>query len=325
MTERHVVLGSGQIGSTLARDLVTKGHDVLVVRRSAGRTPIEGTTSLVGDVADKAFAKQACEGATVVYNVMNPRYDRWTTELPPLVDGILAGIEASRARLVALDNLYMYGHMDGIAMREDSAQVPCSRKGALRKELADTVTRFAEEQHANVAIVRASDFIGPNIVNAHFGERFFSRVLAGKAGECLGDPANLHAFSYGPDVARALSTLAANPQHKHRVYHVPTLAARSTRMWADAFAREFGMPIALQVVPDWLLNVMGVFSAELRELKEMRYQWEAPYLLDASRFVAEFGWEATPYEEQVSATANWARATFGKAMKASREEARAPR
>ena len=46
-----------------------------------------------------------------------------------------------------------------------------------------------------------------------------------------------------------------------------------------------------------------MFSPFLRELKEMRFQWDRPYQVDASRFKAAFWSDVTPFETGVPETA----------------------
>tara|TARA_B100000029_G_C16789924_1_gene672605 strand:- start:142 stop:294 length:153 start_codon:yes stop_codon:yes gene_type:complete len=40
-------------------------------------------------------------------------------------------------------------------------------------------------------------------------------------------------------------------------------------------------------------------------MREMRYQWERPFQVDASRFADRFWSDATPFEEGIRATAAW--------------------
>ena len=44
----------------------------------------------------------------------------------------------------------------------------------------------------------------------------------------------------------------------------------------------------------------------MRELSEMLYQWEEPFVVDDSRFRARFGARATPPDAAAQATAEWA-------------------
>lgn len=311
MAVKHVVLGSGQIGNALARALRAEGHDVVSVRRSAGGDA-DGLRVAAGNMADRAFAAEVARGAEVLYHVMNPAYHRWADELPPLTEGVVHAAKTSGARLVVLDNLYAHGRMNGLPMREDSPQVPCSKKGALRKAMAERLLESHARGEIRVTIGRASDFVGPGIVQAHLGERFFQRVLSGKPGELLGPASMPHAFTYGPDVVRGLVALGREPKASGHVWHLPTLPARPIQDWTGALGRELGITIRTTVTPGWVLAMLGLFVPEMREFEEMRYQWEAPYLVDDTRFRESFGFEATPFETQVRETARWAAARYGR-------------
>lgn len=56
-----------------------------------------------------------------------------------------------------------------------------------------------------------------------------------------------------------------------------------------------------------MLRAAGVLSPFLREVVEMTYQWEVPFVHDDSRFRAAFG---MPVDEAVAATAAWARTRY---------------
>src|SRR5678816_4443730 len=107
-TPLHVIAGAGQIGPMIAERLVARGYRVRMIRR----------------------------GASVVYHCANPRYHRWAEELVPLARGITEGAARNGARLVALDNLYMYRVPADGRLAEDTPIGPISRKGALRAEAA---------------------------------------------------------------------------------------------------------------------------------------------------------------------------------------------
>lgn len=92
-----------------------------------------------------------------------------------------------------------------------------------------------------VAIARASDFFGPRITNSLFGERLWKKLLSNSAIEVIGDVDQLHTYSYGPDVAEGLVTLGlAEADAFGKVWHLPALAAESTRTWIERFAKMVG-------------------------------------------------------------------------------------
>jgi len=51
----------------------------------------------------------------------------------------------------------------------------------------------------------------------------------------------------------------------------------------------------------------GLFIPEAREMVEMAYEFEKPFVIDHSRFVQAFGDIATPLEESIRETVQWYR------------------
>lgn len=307
--ELHVVLGAGQIGPRVATGLIARGHRVRMVRR--GRFGAElpaGCEAVNADVLEPAALAAATADATTLYHCVNPRYTEWPRQLPPLTQAIIGA--ATTAHLVVLDNLYMYGRAPDGVMREDTPLAPCSKKGALRAD-ADAAYRAARDRGQVITIGRASDFIGPGATQAAvFGERFWPRLLAGRKVEVVGDPDQPHSYHFVDDVAAGLVTLGTDPRARNQLWHLPANPATSTRALIDQIAAHVGRPAALTRIPTWLLRGVGVVAPLLREVAEMAYQWEAPFIVDDSRFRATFGATATPWPEVIAAATAWARATY---------------
>jgi nucleoside-diphosphate-sugar epimerase len=308
--ELHVVLGAGQIGPRVAERLLAKGHRVRLVRQQAQTSSRRGLEIVSGDMSDPAFAVRATQGASVVYDCMNPAYHRWAEQLLPLARGALLGATKASARLVALDCLYMYGRPQG-AMSETTPMNPCSKKGELRVKLAEMRMGAHQRGEARVTIGRASDFFGSNLPYSAWSDRFYQRALRGAAVECMGDPDMPHAYTYVEDIARALVTLGERDEASGQVWHLPTNAAESTQALATRLGDALGMSIRVKRVPLWLMKIVGVFEPFLREVQEMVYQWEVPFMVDDSKFRAAFGYGATPTHTAVQATAGWAREHYG--------------
>jgi nucleoside-diphosphate-sugar epimerase len=307
----HVVLGAGQVGARLRDLLLARGLRVRVVRRGtatpSGHPRLE---QLSGDVTDLAFAERATAGADVVYDCMNPAYHEWPRRLLPMARGAIHGASHAGAKLVALDCLYMYGRVEG-PMTEETPVNPCSKKGELRARLGELRLGAHARGDVRVAIGRASDFFGADLPFSGFGPRFFERILAGSPGECMGDPDMPHAYTYVDDVASALMTLGEHDRALGNVWHLPTAPAESTRALTRRIGRALGVVADSQQVPKWLLRAVGLFSPFVREVVEMTYQWESPFLLDDSRFRAAFGYGATDVDRAVESMAVWARGRFG--------------
>lgn len=219
-----------------------------------------------------------------------------------MTKGIVEGTKRSGAKLVALDNLYMYG--DTARMRETSTVSPRSKKGELRARAAELML------DAGAAIGRAADFFGPHApLGAVFGERFFKRALVGKRVECFGDPDMLHSYSYTPDVAAGLVSLGL--AHRPGVWMLPVQPAETTRAVIARFALVIGRDISITTVPNWMVRALGVFDPMVREFAEMIYQWRQPFVVDDAAIRETFGLEPTPWDQAISTTAAWGERAYG--------------
>jgi nucleoside-diphosphate-sugar epimerase len=313
----HVIVGAGQIGPLIATRLLARGQRVRLIQRGPFTGGPAGAETVRADVADPAAATEAMRGASVVYHCANPRYHRWRQELLPLTRGITRGAAASGARLVALDNLYMYRLAGDGRLAEDTAIGPVSRKGALRAEAAAVMLEAHARGELAVVIARAADFVGPGCANSVLGERFWTKLLAGKPVELYGDPDQPHSYSYAPDVADGLVTLglrdpalADGADVYGRVWHLPALPAEPTRVWVERFAAAAGVPPRFTTMSSLMLRIAGLFIPEAGELPEMIYQWRSPFRLDDARFRARFAAAPTDAPTVATATVAWARARF---------------
>jgi hypothetical protein len=84
---------------------------------------------------------------------------------------------------------------------------------------------------------------------------------------------------------------------------MPCAPTRTTRDILQIAADTLGVKLRISAMPAWMLGPSAVFSPLLRELKEMRFQWDRPYQVDASRFKAAFWSDVTPFETGVAETA----------------------
>jgi len=302
----HVVLGAGQIGTPLVEQLLGAGARVRQVRRGSFGPARLAHETASGDLSDASFAAEVLAGASVAYHCVNAPYHEWPSLLPALQRGIVEGAKRAGTKLVVLDNLYPYGRPSG-PLREDSPVAPCSKKGEVRARLAEELLACHAAGSVRVSLVRAADFFGPHVTRAAvFGDRFYSRVLAGKKAEILGDPDLVHDYAYGPDVARALADVGSAEDTFGEVWHAPSAWTGTTRGLVEKLVVALGGRPGLTTLPGWLLHGLGLFIKEAGEVPEMLYQWQVPFTVDASKLRARFGSAPTPLPEALSATCTWA-------------------
>ena len=152
----------------------------------------------------------------------------------------------------------------------------------------------------------------------YLGERAVPRLLAGKKPQAIGDPSQPHSWTYIPDVARTLVTLGTDERAWGRAWNVPTAPARSVREMVTAMCDVAGVPdVGVTTMPWPMVRAMGLFVPFMRELKETRYQFVRPFLLDSSAFTATFGQRPTPVDDGLAATVAWWREHLGSTVTAS--------
>lgn len=127
----HVIFGTGAIGLATLDALRRRGESVRLVSRS-GRAPVPaGVEVVAGDARDPAFTTEVARGATVVYQTLAPAYSEWASQFPALQAGVLAAAEANGARLVSMENVYMYGRPGGRHLTEETDHNAHTKKGRL--------------------------------------------------------------------------------------------------------------------------------------------------------------------------------------------------
>jgi len=268
----QVVFGTGPIGLGVIEELAAQGRPVRAVNRS-GRTPLPaGVETAVGDASDPAFATTAAAGAAVVYQCLNPPYTEWPERFPPLQAAVLTAAEAAGAKLVALENLYMYGPTGGRPITEDLPFAATGPKGATRARMAEELQAAHRAGRVRITTGRASDYFGPRGLASAAGERMFAPILAGKKAQVMGDPGQLHSYTYLAAIGAAAGT-------------------------------EGGV----SALPRFMVGVVGLFNGAVREVKEMLYEFEEPFVVDSSAFERTFGWHATPLSQSIPATVAWFR------------------
>lgn len=305
--ELHVIFGSGQVGSTIAEELHTRGKQVRLINRS-GKADVSTDIEVVaGDAMNAAVVRDLSKDASFVYNCMNVPYMDWTKTLFHLQENLIAGAGAANAKLIVTDTLYMYGETHGRVMNEATPYAATTRKGQLRAKLARAYLQAHKDGKVRVAIGRAADFFGPRVLNSALGERVFPAALEHKPVVLLGNINLPHSYSYMKDVARGLIILGERDESLGRDWLLPVSPAATQREMCDRIGKELGYPLRVQAIPKLIVRLLGISNIQMREFVEMMYQYTEPQIVDSSAFVQTFGMDATPLDEALRATISWYR------------------
>lgn len=311
--ELHVIFGAGPLGRSVMNALAKNGQHVRVVNRSGvmPNTPMNVEVA-AGNAYDSGNVRELTKGAAVVYQCAQPGYTEWPEKFPPLQAAILEGVAANGAKLIIGDNLYGYGDTHGQPIREDLPLAARGRKGKTRAQMAEAALAAHRAGKVRVAIGRGSDFFGPYVLGSMMGERAIGPALAGQAAQLVGNVDLPHTPTYIEDFGRALVRLGECEAALGQAWHVPNdQPAISQRQFMTLVFEEAGQPLKISAVNRLMLTLAIPFLPPAREILEMLYEFEKPFIVDSSQFEKTFGMKPTPIREAVRKTVAWYRGALG--------------
>jgi nucleoside-diphosphate-sugar epimerase len=302
---RHVIFGTGAIGLATYDALRRRGETVRLVNRSGHAAVPDDVDVVGGDARDPEFTTAVARGAAVVYQTLNPPYHEWVAQFPALQAGVLAAAEATGARLVSMENVYMYGRPNGRPLTEDREYEAHTTKGRLRGRMARELLAAHQAGRVQVAIGRASDYFGPRGGGqSNLGDRVFPAAVEGRTATVLGDPDQAHTYTYIPDIGEGLAVLGEHPDAPGQVWHLPNDPdTRTTRELVAIVYQHAGRPRArLRSIRPLLLRALGLANPTIREIVEMQYQFDEPFVVDSSKITSKLGLSATPIDAALADT-----------------------
>jgi nucleoside-diphosphate-sugar epimerase len=293
--------------------LVAQDKQVRVVTRSGARKNLPPGVEVVrGNATDPADARQVCAGASHVYNCTNPaEYHRWPELFPPLQHGVLEGAAANGAKLIVMENLYMYGPHDGVPMTETMPMRGRGLRSTTRLRMTEELFAAHRSGRVRVASVRASDLFGPHVTQSLVGEQLFAPLLSGKTAQLSANLDVPHSVSYVRDVGQALVQVGADDRALGRAWHAPNAPAVTLREFVRLLGEEASVTPRLRALPRAVtravLPLMGLGVPALRGLEENLYIMYKPYIVDHSAYTQAFGDHATPLRAAIGETIAWYR------------------
>ncbi|WP_063870779.1 NAD-dependent epimerase/dehydratase family protein [Paenibacillus sp. Root444D2] len=289
----EVILGVGPLGRAVMKELLRRGKKVRMVNSSGRASVPDGVEVMQADLMSESGALTALKGAKNVFQCASPPYHKWDGLFQQMMSHITKAAAHHKVNLIMGDNLYMYGEVTGL-IHEDLAYMASTRKGKVRAEVARDLLNLHQKGILKVTIGRGADFFGPQVGNSSVGSRFFTPVAAGKPISLLGNPDVPHTFTYIDDFGRALVTLSEHEDAFGQVWHVPNAETVSARRFAELAYEVAGHAPRIGTMGRGMLRLGGLFLPAAKEVIEMLYQFEQPFVVDSSKFVQRFGGEAGP-------------------------------
>jgi len=295
MSELHIVIGGGTIGSRVARILAEKGKKVVVVSRTEPNLGIKGVEEKRGDASSFESLLKVARSARVIYNCANPPYNTWEVEWPKISAAVSEFAVMLRADLVICSNLYGYGPHHGVLNEEFPLKATWAN-GVARANVWQQNKALFDAGKLRVTEVRGSDYICGN-EQSRMGDRVVPNLIAGKPIQLLGAIDQPHTWTDPDDVAKLMITLAEDDRSWGRPWHVPSNQPKTQREVVADIAKELGVtnykvaPVGL-----FLESILGLFNPVIRELNRGRYQFATPYIVSSKVAQETFGLRPKPWQ-----------------------------
>lgn len=307
---RVLILGAtGGIGGEIARRCVRDEWEVYALRRSAGQKDEHSGIRWINGDAQNAdqVAAAASECSVIVHAVNPPGYRHWEQLVMPMLHNTLNAAERNGALIVLPGTVYNYGPDAFPLLREDSRQNPTTRKGAIRVQMEQALSAFAQ-RGGKVLILRAGDFFGPRAVNSWFSQGWITPRQPPQVIKNPGKAGTGHQWAYLPDVADTLAALLARRDELEpfACFHMRGHWDADGTAMATAIkhvAQRAGIQAKEKAFPWWIVPLMAPFNTTLHEMLEMRYLWQQTIRMDNAKLIAFLGHEPhTPLIEAVQST-----------------------
>ncbi len=269
-----VLVGCGYTGSRLARELLTRGHQVLGTRTSP-----EGCAALEGQVRGIQ---------TVCYSLSDgpldiPEHARVVLSVPPKASAPESGEleswtpDKERAfasmlppvcRLIYLSTTGVFGQGAGQEVNDDSPVSPLSQRGRRRAEVEAAIA----EEHANTVSLRIPGIYGPRR-GMHFRMKQKSYRLIGAAESLV---SRIHV----DDLIAAIVLLGESPTLAHNTYVVGDEQPCSSRTAAMGVAAMLGLELPDEVAAESVSSEVRAMLGADRRVVPRRLSalgWRAQY------------------------------------------------
>ena len=301
----QTILGSGgPIGVELAKELPKFTDKVKLVSRNpksvSGNEELVSANLLNIDDVDKSV-----NGSEVVYLTVGLKYSIkvWEKEWPIIIDNVIQSCKKHKTKLVFFDNIYMYDPNYLENMTEETPHKPISKKGIVRKQIADKIMHEINKGNLNGLIARSADYYGPSIQNTSMlTETVFNKLSQNKKADWFDSINKKHSFTYTPDAGKATALLGNSNEAFGQVWHLPTAPNPFTaEEWINNIASELSVESKVRVTSKSMIKILGLFIPIMKELSEMFYQYDRDYVFNSEKFESKFDFKPTPYIDGIQA------------------------
>ena len=287
----QTILGSGgDIGKLLAKELGNFTDRVRLVARNPQR--VNETDELFkADVTNKEDVLKAVAGSDVVYLTIGFEYNLnvWRKNWPVAMQNVIDACLQHKTKLVFFDNVYLYSKEAIPHMTEDSPINPPTKKGEVREIIFKMLMDAIEQKGLKALVARSADFYGPGAKNSLLSIGVIDNFIKGKKAFWQSDADKIHSMTFTPDAAMATALLGNTDDAYGQVWHLPTSQEKLTgKEYINLVATAMNVKPRYYILNKFLIAMIGLFSKQVKELREMQYQNDQNYFFDSSKFEKRF-------------------------------------
>ena len=331
-TRTALVIGiTGSLGREVAGALLRHGWQVRALHRDPTAARISGTLPgsvqwVKGDAMQLSDVVAAARGGELIVHAANPRnYRNWRGLALPMLDNTIAAARLGNARILLPANIYNFGCDAAPLLKENSPQIPTTRKGQVRVEM-ELQLQKASLCGVRSLVVRAGDFFGPGA-----GSSWLTRGMIRARGRVRtvynpAAPEVGHSWAYLPDLAETMVRLVdcERPMSAYEVFHFRGHWFERGVQMAESVCRASGIGHhRIKPFPWWAIQLAAPFVNVFHEMLEMRYLWQVSLQLDNAKLRAAIGPEPhTPIDVALAATLGDGRSAIGDETGQSHDAAR---
>ncbi|MGP4041012.1 SDR family NAD(P)-dependent oxidoreductase [Gracilibacillus sp. D59] len=303
MKKVMVIGASGGMGQAIVSELLSRNIEVVAFARNKAKLEAlfghdNRVEILSGDAQQKTDIEKGIEGVDIIFHALNVPYSQWEEKLEPIMKNVTELAQKYGSKLAVVDNIYAYGNGHGKKIREDYPKQPHTKKGKMRLRLEEILHNAG----VPVLIVHFPDFYGPGADNTML-QFLFASVSKNNSAMFIGDQKVKREYIYTPDGAKAIVTLAQNPEAYGQNWNVPATDIISGEEIIEIVREEAAFKKKVFTVKKGLIFLLGLFNKDMKEVVEMLYLTEKPVVLSGEKYEQHIGaLPRTSYQEGIKQT-----------------------